>query len=58
MVIGKTYKFKCSPELLIYIGKNFSGNGYWHQFEKADSRGTVWCELLDHDLKMIEEVSA
>ena len=45
MVIGKTYKFKCSPELLIYIGKNFSGNGYWHQFEKADNRGVVWCEL-------------
>ena len=58
MVIGKTYKFKYSPELLIYIGKNFSGNGYWHQFEKADNRGVVWCELLDHDLKMIEEVSA
>jgi hypothetical protein len=58
MTIGKTYKFKYSPELLIYIGKNFSGNGYWHQFEKADNRGTVWCELLDHDLKMIEEVSA
>lgn len=58
MTIGKTYKFKCSPELLIYIGKNFSGNGYWHQFEKVDNRGIVWCELLDHDLKMIEEVSA
>ena len=58
MVIGKTYKFKCSPELLICIGKNWSGNGYWHQFEKADNRGVVWCELLDHDLKMIEEVSA
>ena len=58
MTIGKTYKFKYSPEILIYIGKNFSGNGYWHQFEKADNRGVVWCELLDHDLKMIEEVSA
>ena len=58
MTIGKTYKFKYSPEILIYIGKNFSGNGYWHQFEKADNRGTVRCELLDHDLKMIEEVSA
>lgn len=52
MVIGKTYKFKCSPELLIYVGKK----GYWHQFDKADNRGTVWCELLDADLGMIEEV--
>lgn len=58
MTIGKMYRFKCSPELLIYIGRNFSGNGFWHQFEKADQRGTVWCELLDLDLQMIEEVSA
>lgn len=57
MVIGKTYKFKYSPEILVYIGKNWSGNGYWHQFEKVDNRGTVWCELLDRDLAMIELVN-
>lgn len=57
MVIGKTYKFKYSPEILTYIGKNWSGNGYWHQFEKVDNRGTVWCELLDRDLAMIELVN-
>lgn len=58
MIVGGKYKFKYSPEILIYIGKNWSGNGYWHQFEKADARGDVWCELLDRDLTMIEEVTA
>lgn len=53
LVRGGEYKFKNQPERLKYIGKNWSGNGYWHQFEKVGKQG-VWCELLDSDLHMIE----
>lgn len=55
MVRGNTYRFAGQKEILKYIGKNFSGNGYWHQFEKLNVQG-VWCELLDDDLSMLEEV--
>ncbi|AHK11659.1 hypothetical protein S141_13 [Shewanella sp. phage 1/41] len=54
MIIGERYNFRNQNERLKYIGKNFSGNGFWHQFEKVGEQG-VWCELLDSDLSMIEE---
>jgi hypothetical protein len=57
LTIGGKYNFKHQPERLNYIGKNWSGNGYWHQFEKVGEQG-VWCELLDRDLHMIEETKA
>ena len=57
LTIGGKYNFKHQPERLNYIGKNWSGNGYWHQFEKVGEQG-VWCELLDSDLHMIEETKA
>jgi len=56
MVIGGFYKFRSQPEILKYIGKNFSGNGFWHQFERVGKHG-VWCELLDDDLSMVVEVA-
>ncbi len=49
------YNFKNQPERLIYLGNNFSGNGYWHQFAKVDEPDVVWSEMLDADLQMIEE---
>jgi len=55
LYIGEECNFKNQPEKLKYIGKNWSGNGYWHQFEKIGIQG-VWCELLDSDLHMIEKV--
>lgn len=55
MKIGGRYNWKNQPERLVYLGRNWSGNGYWHQFEKVDEPGTVWCEVLDADLRMIEE---
>lgn len=55
MKIGWRYNWKGQPERLIYIGKNWSGNGYWHQFEKVGEPGVVWCEVLDSDLPSIEE---
>lgn len=53
--IGGRYNWKNQPERLIYLGDNFSGNGYWHQFAKVDSPGVVWCEVKGCDLHMLEE---
>lgn len=55
MIIGKRYNWKNQKERLIYLGHNFSGNGYWHQFAKAEAPDVVWCEVLTGDLHMIEE---
>lgn len=58
MQIGKMYRFKytaeATPEPIEYIGKNWSGNGFWHQFTKD---GKIWCELQDSDLELIELVN-
>ena len=51
MEIGGRYNWKGQEERLIYTGKN----GPWHEFEKVDTPGIVWCEVLDCDLHMIEE---
>lgn len=55
MEIGKKYNWKNQPQRLVYLGNNFSGNGYWHQFALVESPNKVWSECLDSDLKMIEE---
>lgn len=52
--IGGKYNFKNQPEKLIYLGYNWSGNGYWHQFAKEDSPEEVWSEILTNELWMIE----
>jgi|GEM_PF-2376702 len=57
MEIGGLYRFKDTPETLVYIGRNWSGNGYWHQFELAAQRGNVWAELQSHDLHLIEKLT-
>lgn len=56
LILDGKYNFKNQPERLIYIGNNFSGNGYWHQFEKVDHQG-VWCELQGADLALIEKTT-
>lgn len=55
MMIGGKYNWVNQPERLVYIGRNWSGNGYWDQFAKIESPSVVWCEILDSDLSMIEE---
>lgn len=47
-----TYKFTGQPEIIKFIGKQ----GCWNQFEKLGVQG-VWCEILDSDLWMIEELN-
>ena len=55
LIRGNPYNWKHAPERLIYMGYNWSGNGYWHQFEKIDKPGEIWCEVTPSDLTMIEE---
>jgi len=53
--IGGKYNWKNQPERLVYLGYNWSGNGYWHQFAKVESPTEVWCEVLDDQLSSFEE---
>ena len=53
MVVGKEYRFKYSGTRLVYIGYNWSGNGYWHQFALITSPDKVWSEISSSDLGMI-----
>ena len=57
MKVGGKYNWKNQQERLVYLGENWSGNGYWHQFAKVESPEAVWCEVLDSDLRMIEETN-
>lgn len=55
LTVGGRYNWRNQPERLVYIGRNWSGNGYWHQFEKVGEPGVVWCEVVDADLTHFEE---
>lgn len=55
MKVGNPYNWKCQSDRLIYLGRNWSGNGYWHQFKKIGDPRAVWCEVLDSDLHHFEE---
>jgi len=52
--IGGRYNWKGQPERLIYLGCNFSGNGFWHQFAKVGEPEKIWCEVLTKDLASFE----
>ena len=49
LIIGNNYKWKHEHQVLHYIGKK---NG-WYQFAL---NGSMWCECLDSDLKLMEIV--
>lgn len=55
MKLGGRYNWIGQPERLVFLGRNWSGNGWWNQFAKVESPTVVWCEVLDLDLHMIEE---
>ena len=55
MVKGGRYNWKDQKERLVYLGRNRSGNGFWHQFAKIEAPTVVWCEVVDADLHMIEK---
>ena len=50
---GGRYNWIGQPERLVYL-RRFNG---WHQFEKIDEPGEVWCEVPDSDLYMFEETA-
>lgn len=50
LIVGNKYKWKHEPQILCYIGRE---NG-WHQFTLG---GSVWCEVLDSDLHLMEAVN-
>ena len=52
------YNWKNQPERLIYLGRKWSGNGFWHRFSLVDKPNEVWCEVLHTDLHMIEKTEA
>lgn len=54
MRIGGRYNWRGQPERLIYLGKNWSGNGYWHQFALVSEPDVVWCEVTDSDIARFE----
>lgn len=57
MKVGGKYRWIGQPERLVYLGHNWSGNGYWHQFAKVESPDEVWCEVLSSDLCLFEELA-
>ena len=52
---GGLYNWRNQPDRLVYLGRNWSGNGWWNQFKKIGDPREVWCEVLDGDLHMLEE---
>ena len=55
MKVGSNYKWKHSSEILVYLGYNWSGNGYWHQFSLVETPDEVWCEVTTEDICLLEE---
>ena len=52
--INERWHWKCDPfTKLEYVGKA----GHWHQFEKVDEPGKVWCEVLTEDLRLLEKTN-
>jgi len=54
MKVGGRYNWRFQNDRLIYLGRNWSGNGYWHQFALVDKPGKVWCEVTDNELVNFE----
>ena len=54
MEIGGRYNWRGQSERLIYLGRNWSGNGYWQQFALVSEPDVVWCEVTDEDLHSFE----
>jgi hypothetical protein len=54
LIINNGYNFVHQSEKLLYMGKE----GRWHQFTLTASPHSVWCELLDSDLHLIEETKS
>jgi hypothetical protein len=51
MKIGGEYNFIEGSEKLVYLGKE----GCWNQFALVSEPNSVWAEVLDCDLQLIQE---
>lgn len=58
--VGGRYNWRGQPERLAYTGPaRYPGDRRtWHQFEKVDEPGVVWCEVLDSDLPLFEATTS
>jgi hypothetical protein len=56
LIVGNKYKWQHTAQILVYLGENWSGNGYWHQFAKEDDLDKVWCEVRKSELHLFQEV--
>lgn len=54
MTVGGQYNWRHQPERLIYLGYNWSGNGYWHQFAIVGRPSVIWCEVQTNELDRFE----
>ena len=54
LCIGDRCNWVNQAERLVYLGRNWSGNGFWHQFALVEAPGKVWCEVPDGALDRIE----
>ena len=58
LVNGRHYRWKHEAvNTMVYMGYNWSGNGYWHQFSLVENPEVVWCEVTGRELEMIEETA-
>ena len=57
LIKGEKYNWIHQKERLIYLGLNFSGNGFWHQFAKVETPSEVWSECQPTDLLNIERTT-
>lgn len=53
MIVGGLYNWQYQKERLVYLGKD----GAWYQFDLVEKPLTVWCEVLEEDLQLMEESS-
>lgn len=51
LIKGGKYNWVNQKERLVFTRKL----GLWNQFAKVDNPDVVWCEVLDGDLRMMEE---
>ena len=58
--VGGRYNWVNQLERLAYMGtQRYRGDPReWHQFEKVDTPGAVWCEVLGSDLDSFEETNS
>lgn len=60
LVLGGKYSWRGEAVQLVYLGaRRYAGDPRrWYRFAKVDRPGSVWCEVLESDLKSFEVTAA